>query len=557
MSSRSQRLRRHAACTALAVIAGTMLSAGPATALARPAGTTAAGAALGPRADLNQDRRGDLLIRTPWGTARALTETDGSSKGYTYALHGEGTRSARDVLALGDVRGGGGTELLLWSADGHLAMSQAGAHSSQAPTWTGTGWQRYDKLVAVNDVTGDGRGDLLARTPAGTLYLYRTTGSATGNPFAAAVRVGTGWGQYDQLVGANDLDADGRADLIAKSPDGRLYYYEGTGRAAAPFKARTLVGGGWNAYSKIIASDNFGRNKAGLLAVTPEGVLYFYPGKGHGAFEPRLRFGAPTSVIPPWNTADVFVNSGVTPVYGKHGVDAVDASGAVREYTGLTDGHFLPVHPALDKKLPAGRTLVSAAAVTADNRPTRYSWNGSALTELLTGKAVKGSFAGTRTVVGPGDLTGDGKGDLLTRDSRGTLWLRAGTGSPTEFAKPVKVGPGWGGYRQIVGAGDMSGDGRADLVATDAAGQLFRYRGTGRADAPFSARESVGGGWKAYDTLAAPGDLNGDGRADLLARDAAGTLWLHRSTGLTGSKAFAGRSVVEKGWSASVYRQFN
>ncbi len=44
-------------------------------------------------------------------------------------------------------------------------------------------------------------------------------------------------------------------------------------------------------------------------------------------------------------------------------------------------------------------------------------------------------------------------------------------------------------------------------------------------------RERVGGGWNAYSALVGTGDLSGDGRTDLLARDTAGKLWRYASTG--------------------------
>ncbi|MFI8101194.1 FG-GAP repeat domain-containing protein [Streptomyces sp. NPDC086023] len=332
--------------------------------------------------------------------------------------------------------------------------------------------------------------------------------------------------------------------------DPTLYYYAGTGRKDTPFKARVFVSTGWNSYSKLIAADNHAGRKADLWAVTPDGVLYVHPGKGGGRFGTPLRFGGPTSVTPPWTDSDLFVNSGVTPVYGKHGIVAVEASGTVREYTNLTNGHFAATRRTLDAKVQAGQRLISAAALTDDNRAEHYTWNGSALTHLTTGKTVKGSFSGTDLVLGPGDLNGDGKGDLLSRDAHGTLWLRGGTGSTTTFDGPVEVSAGWGAYQQILGAGDISGDGRADVVATGADGRLYIFRGTGRADAPFAPRELIGGGWNAYDTLAAPGDLNGDGRADLVARDAGGTLWFYRASGYDTTRTLDARTVLGKGWGA-------
>ncbi|MFG2298577.1 FG-GAP repeat domain-containing protein [Streptomyces sp. NPDC048603] len=555
-SSRSKRLGRIAACTALAVVAGTLLSAGPASGAplessTTPGKSTFASKPAKPRLDLDGDGRSDVIFRTSRGPAYAvLTSTNahvGTATGYT--LNGQDKEVFRDIVALGNIRGGWGTEVLQWSRDGRLSLHQAYKGGTQAPTWTGTGWNIYNKLIAAGDLTKDGRGDLLARTPSGDLYLYRATGAATGNPFADRVKVGGGWGIYDQIIGANDLDADGIADLLAKDLSGNLHYYKGTGSATAPFKARTLVGGGWNAYNKIAAGDDLtGDGKADLWAITPDGTRYQYASKGNGAFSPRMNVG------PGWTKADLYVNSGVTPLYGKHGVQGVDASEVVWEHSNLTNGRFDAKPAAYWENLPARMTLVNAAAVYKYGWSLRYGWDGSTLVNSAGGP-IKGNFAGTNLVLGPGDLTGDGLGDLLTRDAGGTLWLRVGNGTGDWFGAPTKVGPGWGAYKSIVGGGDITGDGRTDIVTAGTEGQLYLYRGTGNATAPFGARELVGSGWNSYNGLASPGDLNGDGRADLIARDSAGDVWLFKATGHGGTKSFAARTYLDKGWNK--YRQFN
>ena len=47
----------------------------------------------------------------------------------------------------------------------------------------------------------------------------------------------------------------------------------------------------------------------------------------------------------------------------------------------------------------------------------------------------------------------------------------------------------------------MTGDGRADLVARDASGVLWLYRGTANATSPFATRTKIGPGWNTYNTV--------------------------------------------------------
>ncbi|MFF9147461.1 FG-GAP repeat domain-containing protein [Streptomyces sp. NPDC014861] len=151
---------------------------------------------------------------------------------------------------------------------------------------------------------------------------------------------------------------------------------------------------------------------------------------------------------------------------------------------------------------------------------------------------------------GAGDIDRDGYVDLLARDKAGVLWLYRGTGRLVDgnrFKTRVKVGAGWGVYDRLAGGTDLSGDGRADLLARDKAGVLWLYKGTGSGTTPYSTRTRVGAGWGAYDQLVGTGDLTDDGRADTVARDRAGVLWLYRGTGKAAAP-FTGRSRIGAGW---------
>lgn len=142
----------------------------------------------------------------------------------------------------------------------------------------------------------------------------------------------------------------------------------------------------------------------------------------------------------------------------------------------------------------------------------------------------------------PGDLTGDGRADVVAREtSTGYLYLYESTGAGA-FKARVKIGTGWKGYLPA-GAGDVNGDGKGDLLARDKAGVLWRYAGTGKGS--LAARMKVGGGWQVYDALVGVGDVSGDGRADLLARDTSGVLWSYRGDG---KGRFAARAKVGGGW---------
>ncbi|MCB5164696.1 FG-GAP-like repeat-containing protein [Streptomyces bambusae] len=158
---------------------------------------------------------------------------------------------------------------------------------------------------------------------------------------------------------------------------------------------------------------------------------------------------------------------------------------------------------------------------------------------------VGSGWQGYDAVLAPGDTTGDGRPDLLGRDTAGGMWLHAGRADGTTYAAPVRTGTGWQTYGALVAPGDFSGDGRPDLLARDRAGVLWLFRGTGAGG--FAPRARAGSGWNIYNALSAPGDADGDGRRDLLARDGSGVLWLYPGDG-TGS--YRPRSRVGTGYPA-------
>ncbi|MDO6142059.1 VCBS repeat-containing protein, partial [Paenarthrobacter aurescens] len=55
----------------------------------------------------------------------------------------------------------------------------------------------------------------------------------------------------------------------------------------------------------------------------------------------------------------------------------------------------------------------------------------------------------------------------------------------------------------------------------------------------------VGQGWNVMTSITGPGDFNGDGRSDVLARDNSGTLWLYPGNG---SGGWLARVQAGQGW---------
>ncbi|MFD8008928.1 FG-GAP-like repeat-containing protein [Streptomyces sp. NPDC058955] len=167
-----------------------------------------------------------------------------------------------------------------------------------------------------------------------------------------------------------------------------------------------------------------------------------------------------------------------------------------------------------------------------------------------TGKLVgAGGWNAMNALTRHGDFSRDGKEDLIAREaSTGKLWLYPGTGTGGFGARKLIGAGGWNGMNRITAVGDLSRDGRADLLAVEkSTGRLWLYPGT--STGTLGARKLIGGGWSAMNALAGPGDFNSDGRVDLIAREAStGKLWLYPGTG-TGTLG-ARKPIGSGGWNA-------
>ncbi|MFE3036957.1 FG-GAP repeat domain-containing protein [Streptomyces canus] len=155
-------------------------------------------------------------------------------------------------------------------------------------------------------------------------------------------------------------------------------------------------------------------------------------------------------------------------------------------------------------------------------------------------------------LVSVGNMAGSAQPDLVARGTDGQLWLYQGKADGTLAARiRMKDSTGWNGMSVIAGRGDYTGDGIADLVTRNSAGSLLIHPGTGKAtaDAVLGAGITVAtSGWKDYTAVVSSGDNNGDGKADLMAVDSAGALWLYKGTG-TASAPFSARvQIGTSGW---------
>ncbi len=432
--------------------------------------------------DTNGDGYADLAVGSP---------QFGENSGAVWVFAGSASADLSSVVQVehsddrlgmatspaGDVNGDGYDDVVIGAYGEHgntgaaslFLGSAIGLASTASATFAGAEVEdRFGFAVAGGgDWNGDGFDDLVvtayrADSVAGAAYLY--AGSALGISSASGVKLTAGSGYYfGQLLAAGaDFNGDGFDDLVVSdenaSRGGLLIVYPG-GRTGPDARSA--------AFLPVLHHDAVAL--AGAGDVDGDGYDELLVGIGDSVGKVYIYAGSSSGLARPWGTT--LAGDALGDGFG----EAIAAAGDVNG-----DGFADIVVGAPEADDDAGRAYVylgSAAGIST-----------SAALDLGGGAAGEGF--GT-AVAGIGDVDADGYDDVAIgapgADGVGSVTVLHGSADGVSTAgAEVLLGAGHLGTR-VVAAGDVNGDGWADLLASDSSyldrdHAVYLYEGYSDAD---------------------------------------------------------------------------
>ncbi len=527
---------------------GAVLSVSAAATLVSDQGGAGFAMAVATAGDVNGDSYADVLVGAPqydaghsnngkaflyYGSATGLATTAGWS---AHGAHDEAVFGGALATA-GDVNGDGYADVIVgapWQNGDHLAEgafciyhgSPAGLAAEPALIVFGASENAHlgCAVSTAGDVNGDGFDDVIVGAygvsgEAGAAYIHY--GSADGIAASPAWSVAhtQGLAAFGAAVGtAGDVNADGYADVIVGAPNqsgqGAAYVYLGAAAGPGSSPAWTKLGGQSGA--------NYGRSVDTAGDVNGDGYSDVIVGA------PLFSDGQTRE-----GRAEVFYggSSGLTanPVW----VGQIDWGGAQLGYS---------VGPAGDVNGDGYADVLAGAPYYASgqtNEGAAYLFQGG---DTGMGSAVweqQSNLANYRfgqAVGAAGDVNGDGYGDLIVGAPGGNrayvLHGCAGAPATTPTWMVESNVPYFGYGRQVAPAGDVNGDGYADVVVGSSYQAAADYTsGTdvsdGRVDVHYGSATGLSAApdWTMTadqsaacygNAVASAGDVNGDGYADII-----------------------------------------
>jgi hypothetical protein len=461
----------------------------------------------------------------PWG--------DWNLEFSAYDTYQQGVR-----VAVGDVNGDGRNDII--TAPGKDAFTELRVFDGRtyrqlktllpfknASWWAGA-------YIAAGDTNGDGRDEIVEGLDAGCCTTLHALDVTNGNDLSGFYPYGSN-SEVGARVAAGDLNGDGVADVIA-APIGstRISAYRLSG--GTPFRTIDAFGGEVSGPMSIAAGNLTGDARAEIVAAAPtsSGAEVKIFDASSGSAETALYpYGGDYVSSVAVALGDVngdgkndIVLSADTP--GGTEVRAVDADGVELADFYVLDSSVIPGASiaAGDLNGDGKAEIVLGGGPTGsgspdengpDQRVAVYEADGS---ELHSFTAYPGIFNGG-VRVGLADVLGDSRPEMITAPGPGTepeveIWSQGwiqDLDRGTRLAHFLAFDSSFRGGVSLA-TGDVNGDGRAEIVAGSGPGQPAEVRvfdGDGKLLYHFAPFGDYSGG-----ISVGAGDIDADGRAEVV-----------------------------------------
>ncbi len=436
-----------------------------------------------------------------------------------------------------DIDGDGDEDLFLQERSGKIAFFERVTEGDTSRlVWRSDDYRGLDvgEWFRFADLDQDGTPDLLAEQPYSHIRAYRNVGTETDPEFelfSDSLRTPDGtaiFSDRQNIPNVTDIDCDGQLDLFLGRLDGTISRYEAAADTAGmpQFAHVTDDFEGIEIVNQQIGVRH-GANTLTFADVNDDDAPDLFWGD---FFEPGLL------LIENTGTCGNPSLSGEPEAFPPN--DPLRTSGynapALTDWTG--NGELDLFVGVLGGSQDANASLAENFYFY-ENTGTEY--------RLRTRQFVGGVDVGSESDVAVGDLEGDGTLDLLlankidpTRGETSVVYRFSNEGTSTE---PLYRKDGAldlpSAYHYAPALGDLTGDGTADLLLGTWKGRIAYHQneGDGTFEPVDEALVEVAGESHIVPAL---GDLTGNGRPDLVVGTGGGTLQVYRNTGSATDPAF-------------------
>ena len=457
----------------------------------------------------------------------------------------------RYAIAVGDFNGDGLPDLAVWgiyaagnTSEVMIYLGKGNGTFTYSNTYAAPNSANFNpgtNSLCVADFNGDGKLDLAALTPYNGVYIYLGIGNGT---FQTAVPYSTVDPNHTnnyiaQGMAVGDLNGDGKLDIaVTESAGMAVLLNNGNGTfGTATYYASDIAP--FQSQMGIAIGDVNGDNKTDIVITDTYGNILLYQNQGSGTF-------AVKGVIAKLPQNSWFVS--IADINGDKKMDLVvtDYWGEIWTYYGKGNGTFTPgpVYPLQFRDAPPSNVILADfnkdGALDIFKAGDQY-WMGQVTLgrgdgNFQTNPAYGWGVTGFGQNLVTADFNGDGFPDVAFSYARSNgmpafgVMLGSSHGALAAPTYTTFLSSACGSYPEWIATGDVNGDGKADIVATIAnynstgcpMNELAVFPGLGNGKFNPPVFYPTGSAAQSYDVFLA--DLNGDGKLDILASNADGTL---------------------------------